>query len=304
MVNALAYSQFEPEIEPDELPEDEVKWCTVSLREVTDTGMRLEASVFDIEGKYARELVQKCKYKKLPFLGRNGFADAYTCGRFKRIWVPYSEYPICQPSSIMDLKPQIDGYLSHHTHVNIEALKVRYGQILITCSGTIGKVALVKKTLENKIFSHDLIRVNVKDTRNIGYLYAFLRSDIGNTLLQSNRYGAVITHIEPEHLADIPVPNPPDHIKNKINDLIIRSFELRDISNELIDKAVSLLIKELQLPPLHEFKVKRFDKKSEIDNYTVKLSALAGRIDGSYHIPIVNAITAHLKIWLYRLLCG
>jgi type I restriction enzyme S subunit len=140
-----------------------------------------------------------------------------------------------------------------------------------------------------------VIRVTPEKTEYSGFLYAYLKSEVGNTILQTNGYGSVITHIEPEHLADIPIPNPPDDIKKKINDLIIRSFEIRDTSNELIDKAVSLLIAELQLPPIHEFKTKQFDKKSGIDNYTVKLSNLSGRLDGSYHVPIVNAITEHLK---------
>ncbi|MEG2378547.1 MAG: restriction endonuclease subunit S, partial [Clostridia bacterium] len=95
------------------------------------------------------------------------------------------EYPIYQPSSIMDIKPQPDGYLSSKTHTDIEALRVKRGQILISCSGTIGKVSLVSKTLDNQIFSHDLIRMNVLDARYAGYVYAFLRSSIGNTLLQS-----------------------------------------------------------------------------------------------------------------------
>jgi len=295
MVNALVFSQIESNISFVELPDDEVKWCNVSLHEIKKANMRLEASVFDIEGKHAREIIKECKYDALPLVGKYGFATAYSCGRFKRIWCSHSDLPIYQPSTIMDINPKPDGYLSHLTNTDIEKLRVKTGQILITCSGTIGKVALVSKTLNNKIFSHDLIRINVNDLEDIGYVYTFLRSAIGNILLQSNRYGAVITHIEPEHLADIPVPNPPDNIKKKIHDLIIRSFELRDESNELIDEATALLACELQLPPIEQFKVKKFSKKAETNNYSVKLSDVSGRIDASYHVPIVNAIIEHLQ---------
>jgi type I restriction enzyme S subunit len=55
--------------------------------------------------------------------------------------------------------------------------------------------------------------------------------------LQTNNYGAVIQHIEPEHMKDIPVPDPPDAIKSKINDLVMRSHDLRDESNDMIDKS-------------------------------------------------------------------
>lgn len=296
MVSNLAYKQKLPEIQYVDLPQDDdIKWCTVSLSDVIKTGKRLEASVFEVDGKHARNCVENGIYPSVPLYGENALTTAYTCGRFKRVWLPFSEFPIYQPSSIMDIKPQPDGYLSPITHANIEALRVKKGQILISCSGTIGKVSLVSKTLDNQIFSHDLIRMSVLDDRYIGYVYAFLRSNIGNTLLQSNKYGAVITHIEPEHLTDIPIPNPPDAIKAKINYLIVNSFELRDRSNELIDQATALLIEELQFPPIHEFETGCFDASGNVNNFTVKLSEIAGRLDGSYHVPIVAAITKHLQ---------
>jgi type I restriction enzyme S subunit len=295
MVNTLALSQIGSDMPLIELPEDEVKWCTVSLLDVFKSNMRLEASVFDIEGKRARAILAKCKYGVSPLIGKNGLATAYSCGRFKRIWCFYSDLPIYQPSSIMDIKPIPDGHLSRLTNTNIKRLKVKRGQILITCSGTIGKVALVSKTLDDMIFSHDLIRVNVHDPKNIGYVYTFLRSAIGNILLQSNRYGAVITHIEPEHLTDIPIPNSTDSIRDEIHDLVISSFDLRDKSNKLIDEAINLLICELQLPPIEQFKVRQFSKKAETNNYSVKLSDISGRIDASYHIPIINSIIEHLQ---------
>ncbi|WP_178371789.1 restriction endonuclease subunit S [Desulfitobacterium chlororespirans] len=174
-------------------------------------------------------------------------------------------------------------------------MRVKKGQILVTCSGTIGKVALVSRTLDKQIFSHDLIRINVKNPADVGFIYAFLRSETGNTLLQTNRYGSVIQHIEPDHLADIPVPNPADKIKTKISDLVIRSYDLRDRSNELIDKATAMLVDALCLPPISKLKTERFCDEYETNNYNVKLSDLGGRLDGSYHLPITKAITAHLQ---------
>jgi type I restriction enzyme S subunit len=123
-----------------------------------------------------------------------------------------------------------------------------------------------------------------------------LKSDIGQSLIASKKYGAVIQEVEPEHLAEIPIPNPPDETKQRINNLIERSFDLRDQSNELLDKATELLKSALNLPPIYKIKTKQFDKTVNVNNYSVALSELAGRIDGSYHVPIVDAIVKHLKI--------
>lgn len=122
-----------------------IKWCTVSLSDVVSRNKRLEASVFDVEAKQARELISSSKYKPTHICGNDGIASAYTCGRFKRIWVKKSDFPIYQPSTIMDIKPTQDGFISARTKTNIDALRVHRGQLLMTCSGTIGKLHMFLK---------------------------------------------------------------------------------------------------------------------------------------------------------------
>lgn len=278
-----------------EISEAPVKWCSVSLAEMVERGKRLEASVFDVEARQAWDLINNNKYPITSLGGVNGLTTSYTCGRFKRIWVKKSEYPIYQPSSIVDIKPTPDGYISKKTNVNIDSLRVHKGQILLTCSGTIGKTSLVSQTLDNAIFSHDLLRIDCKNPVDIGYIYTYLKSKIGSQILITNKYGAVITHIESEHLDTVPIPNAPDTIKSKINDLIIQSYALRDESNALIDQAQALLVKELNLPPISEIKIDTLDKSKSVQTFNVKLSEMAGRADASYHVPIVNAIVDILK---------
>ena len=138
-------------------------------------------------------------------------------------------------------------------------MKVHKGQILLTCSGTIGKATYVSETLDNKIFSHDLLRINCNEPSDAGFIYTYLISKLGNKILLTNSYGAVITHIESEHLSTVPIPNPPNGIKSKINDLIVKSFALRDESNKLIDDATKLLINELKLPPIEKLELDLYD---------------------------------------------
>lgn len=281
-----------PEVVVNESP---IKWCAVALSDVIARGKRLEASVFDVEAKQARSLIAKGKYPQSFIGGASGMASSYVCGRFKRIWVEKSDMPIYQPSSIVDIKPSPDGYISAKTKTDIDALRVKENQILMTCSGTIGKVSYVSRTLANRIFSHDLLRIDCRKADEAGYVYAFLKSKIGNRILLTNSYGAVITHIEPEHLATVPIPDAPAMLKKKIHDLIVRSYDLRDKSNDLIDEATALLIRELALPPIGDFDVSFYRKNAAVDTFSVKLSDMAGRLDASYHVPIVDAIIEHLQ---------
>ena len=281
-----------PEVEVAESP---LKFCTVTLSDVISRGKRLEASVFDVEAKHARAAVEHGKYPVKMVGGTKGLTSSYVCGRFKRIWVEKSDLPIFQPSSITDVYPTPDGYISHKTQTNIDALRVHAGQVLMTCSGTIGKLSYVSKTLDNQIFSHDLLRINSNDPSDAGYIYAYLKSATGNKILLTNSYGAVITHIEPEHLATVPIPDAPEVIKKHINDLIVKSYALRDESNTLIDEATELLVNELQLPDIKGFDVDLYKKNANVDTFSVKLSEVAGRIDASFHVPIVDAIVEHIK---------
>lgn len=296
MVSGSVAYALDDDVQQDiELVESPVKCCTVTLSDVIARGKRLEASVFDVDAKQARAIIEHGKYPVTVVGGANGLAKSYVCGRFKRIWVEKSDLPILQPSSITDVYPTPDGYISHKTQTNIDALRVHAGQVLMTCSGTIGKLSYVSKTLAEKIFSHDLLRIDCNDPADAGYLYAYLKSAVGNKILLTNSYGAVITHIEPEHLATVPIPDAPASIKKRVNDLIVGSYELRDASNALIDEARAMLVKELHLPELHEFNVALYKKGAGVDTFSVKLSDMAGRADASYHVPIVDAIMSHLK---------
>ena len=84
-------------------------------------------------------------------------------------------------------------------------------------------------------------------------------------------------------------------LKKKIHDLIVRSYELRDESNDLIDQATALLIGELKLPDIDAFDVGLYKKAAPVDTFSVRLSEMSGRLDASYHVPIVDAIIEHLK---------
>lgn len=275
--------------------ESPVKYCSVALSDVIARGNRLEASVFDVEAMQARALIAGGKYPQTFLGGAEGIATSYVCGRFKRIWVKTSDIPIYQPSSIVDIKPSPDGYISSKTKTNINALRVQKNQILMTCSGTVGKVSYVSETLKDKVFSHDLLRIDCKNPNDAGYVYAYLKSSVGNQILCTNRYGAVITHIEPEHLATIPIPNAPAMLKSRIHYLIEQSYALRDASNDLIDEATALLVKALNLPPMDDIAPSFYEKDAEVDTFSVPLSRLEGRLEASYHVPIVDAVMERLR---------
>ena len=263
----------------------QIKFCAVKLSDIQSHGLRLEASVYDLDAMRVRQAVLK---NSVPL--SEVIDNAYYPNRFKRIYCEkkFGE-PFYLPSQITDIRPKAEKFISHESPCNFNELRAKENTLLLTRSGTIGTVAYVLKTLTGKIMSDDVIRISFRNDYDAGYIYAWLKSSVGQQILLTNSYGAVIEHIEPEHLENIPFPVAPESLKRRIHGLIVRSYELRDESNELIDEAERILIDELHLPDIDDFEREKV--------FCVKLSNLRGRLDASFHSPLVGRIVKHLKAY-------
>ncbi|MBD1814161.1 N-6 DNA methylase [Microcoleus vaginatus DQ-U2] len=92
----------------------------------------------------------------------------------------------------------------------IKALRVNHGDILVTRSGTIGRVAYATKKLIGVIVSDDMIRVRIPDEHLRLYVYAYLQSFAGYDQMIRNEYGSVQQHLEAKHISSILIPIPND----------------------------------------------------------------------------------------------
>ena len=272
------------------------KHTTVSIQEIVEKDFRMEASVFGIESRQAREDIENCKWD-VTSLGDIFIQDVFHASRFKRNYIGKNNSDavgFLGSSEILDCYPMPVKFLPEK-QVAKKHLGVEKNWVLISCSGTIGNVSYVNHTISKYAVSQHVIRII--PTCYSGYIYAYLKSKIGRLLVETNNYGAVISHIEPEHLENIPIPNPPQILKQTIHNLIEESFKLRDKSNDFMDEAQTLLKKAFHFPDIEELneKAKQYDKKADLLNYSVPLSDLNNRLDASYHVPIVEAIETHLE---------
>ena len=280
-------SQTKENQEPES---SDFKWTTVNLQEVFETSYRLEAGVYGTEGRQVKQDLEQCKWD-IVRLGDKLIEEAFYLGRFKRIYVEEKNgVPFILPSQMTEVYPKPNKFISPTTNVDVQSTKVKRGQVLLTRSGTVGAVSYVSKTLENQSLSDDVIRI--KATEYPGYIYAYLKSRVGRLLVETNNYGAVIKHIEPEHLNAIPIPNPPSILKQEIHNLIEESFKLRDESNALMDTAQLTLKNALQLPDIDILseQAEQYDEMAEVLNFSVPSSEVIDRLDGTYYDPVVKAI--------------
>lgn len=118
----------------------------------------------------------------------------------------------------------------------IEMLRIQEGDILISRSGTIGKVTYATKDLANNyIVSDDLVRIRVKNPELRAFLLAYFASKTALSLMLLDEYGSVQQHLQPRHIQEMLIPIPDDWsmAKDMINagNRFIESMESMSIAD-------------------------------------------------------------------------
>lgn len=217
-------------------------------------------------------------------------SNTFYPGRFKRVWVdPLRGKPFYTGAQILEAYPSTDKYLSENKLNNSDTYKVKKNQILVTRSGTIGNITIATSTLEDQYVTEDAIRITPKLNAPYGYIYAFLKSKIGNPLIQQSTFGAVIDHIEPNHIDSIKLPLLKNNEIESIHNDIVKAFSLREKANILIDESDNLFYQLLKLPRILDNDVAFYNKSKEkvweIDSWSSRF-----RLDANYYSPIVDLV--------------
>ena len=135
----LAYKNQEQISFEPVLVKQPIKWCSVSLSDIISHGKRLEASVFDVQAKQARETISKGKFKATSLLGDQGLIKtAYYPGwmqrsRLKRIWCErrYGE-GFYLPSQMTDIYPVAEKHISRLADCDMDELRLKQNTLLLT----------------------------------------------------------------------------------------------------------------------------------------------------------------------------
>ena len=170
-------------------------------------------------------------------------------GRFKRVYVGEGEGRVfIGGKQLHELDPSNKKYLSLSQHgERIEKqLELHENMTLITCSGTIGKVALVGRHWEKWAANQHIIRIVPASENIAGYLNIFLASEYGYHLITRYTYGAVIDEIDATHVSNIPIPLLKNHdIQKRINDLALEANQKRYEAYKLEQKALEIMDREV-----------------------------------------------------------
>lgn len=196
--------------------------------------------------KRVMELANSDEYKTILPL-REICRSIFIPSRHKRKYVPKidSSVPFLSTTQIFHIH-DIDHKYQPLSFASSQGLLVEEGWILVTRSGSTGRVRYVNRELSQCAVSDHCIRI-IPDEAYVdgGYLYAFLSSKIGQLLIDQGRYASVIETISHSRLGEIPIPLPDMARQKEIGDLIRKSEDSRVEANLVRQKAIELIEQSL-----------------------------------------------------------
>lgn len=233
--------------------------------------------------------------RELHCLTRGHEGGIYNGPKFARRYVsaPAHGVPFLSSSTMLradfthtDLLKKTHARSSRLAHLRIEE-----GTTLVSCSGTIGRMVYARPEMHGLWSSQDAIKI-VPDPTLVrpGYLYAFLSGRFGAPLLTAGTYGAIVQHIEPQHVAQIPVPLAPDNVQEEAHRLVTEAGVMRTEASAELRSVIREIEEAAGLPPL--------DPRSGVaspDTALVRASVLGGRLDGLFHGNWHRAVLGPLR---------
>lgn len=264
----------------------------VRIQDIVSDGRRLTGGFHVSEDQRAIGSLRRMKGPKVALKSLVEGRGIFRGPIFSRMYVddPSHGEPYVSARDIVTSEVKTAAYLSRRHGRLLEDLRLREGMILVTCSGmNLGSAIWTRGEMDGLVASHDLIRIEPNATEvPPGYLFTFLSSRYGHALIRKQIYGGHIKHIEPEQIADLPVPRVGADIERAVHHLTESANKSRDQAHQLRRDAQALFAKLFSLTDLSQAPT---SVRHTI--FSVQASSLA-RLDATHHSPACRAAAAEL----------
>lgn len=259
------------------------KWKAVRSVWLEEGGRRLDCNPYMSGALEARDTL-----KRLPLTQRLSTVTVriFHAGREARLWVEDASHgtPFMGSSDIRVSDFSALPFIANRQVERNPLFILGSGWTLITRSGTIGRMSYARPDMAGMACSEHVLRV-VPDAEHIppGYLYAFLSSRYGVPLVVSGTYGAIIQHIEPEHISELPVPRFGSAFEKKVAETIDAAAAERVAASKHRREALELFQAKIE-----------WSNPSGSSARSPMASSLLVRMDAFHYSPRVEAGRASL----------
>ncbi|MFB7666695.1 restriction endonuclease subunit S [Kitasatospora sp. NPDC056138] len=227
---------------------------------LAEQGLRLDASPYVAGSLKTKKLLEQLpKTEPLANLTTGYKGGIFSGPMFRRVFLtdPEHSVPFLGTKDMMtaDLTGLPRLRKTDAVSATLSYLQLKPGMSLISRSGfNAGRRAYTRPDMGDCWASEDIVKVE-PDPEKIksGYLYAFLLSRFGESLVRGSVYGSAVKHIEPHHIAGIPVPRLGTQVEGQIHDLVEECARLRAGFQADLVSASEDFFKSAGLPDLAEY---------------------------------------------------
>ncbi len=241
----------------------------------------MEAETYLTDGYGIRQAIEA---RPAGWVRFSEIARASAPPRIKQVLVaPKEGTPYLNTSQVFDLRPAPRKWLAMEKTSKAGDRLVEEGTILVMASATVGRSIVATKMHEDAIVSHHFMRVTPLREDLAGWVYAFLRSTQAQSMMKGSQYASVIRHIEPHHLATLPMPEVGENIAKAFQDKVAEIVSCRNNAARLRSLADAAFAKAV-VPSA---------TSGREDGFSVGVSTIVAgrrRFEAAYHSPRVQAV--------------
>ena len=153
---------------------------------------------------------------------RGPFGSSLTKSSFVKSGFPVYE----QNHAIKNQQDEFRYFVTEKKFKEMKRFQVNPGDILMSCSGTIGKTTIIKKNAPPGIINQALLKIAPKETIKVEYLNYYMKSDVYKNQLFSTIVGTAIKNVASvKILKKIHIPVPSIQEQEKIVERLDKVFE-------------------------------------------------------------------------------
>lgn len=147
----------------------------------------------------------------------------------KRTFVERGGIPLFSSKQLFQVDPVNIKRLAKGAHTkDLDEIALEENMIILTRSGTIGRVNIIPRYMEGWAGSEHATRIIASNDLSAGYIFAWLASDYGQCLVRRHSYGSVILEIDKDMIEAVPIPKATDSLISDVGGQVLEANKLRD----------------------------------------------------------------------------
>ncbi|MCO5463090.1 restriction endonuclease subunit S [Enterococcus faecium] len=185
------------------------------------------------------------KYKKIflkDILEEKGYIRGPFGSALRRAELKSEGIPVYEQQNAIYNHRNFRYFIDEKKFEELRRFQVKTNDLIISCSGTVGRVSKIKENDEKGIISQALLTLRPDvEIINPDYLYYFFVSKEGRHSLLSRSSGSVQVNIAKRNIIEnIPLPLPEKKIQKKIVDILNSLDSKIEVNNQIISNLEEL----------------------------------------------------------------